>query len=158
MTAQIETSDSFARLLAGEDAFEAFPVMTQTESGHVNQQAAFTALKPLEERAAIAKHPSQVLDPNLPDNFYRYGWVAPSDTVSATNYAVFGSFAAVIAASIYLVAGTKLVKFIQFFLTKRHYAHLTISVEQPENDESASGLIYQTPRYKESELQAAESA
>ena len=45
------------------------------------------------------------------------------------NYAAMVTFLAIIAVCVYLLAGTKLVRFIQFFLTKKHYKRLTIKVE-----------------------------
>ena len=48
---------------------------------------------------------------------------------SAMNYAAMITFVAIIAVCVYLLVGTKLVRFIQFFLTKKHYKRLTIKVE-----------------------------
>ena len=45
------------------------------------------------------------------------------------NYAAMITFVAIIAVCVYLLVGTKLVRFIQFFLTKKHYKRLTIKVE-----------------------------
>ena len=45
------------------------------------------------------------------------------------NYAAMITFVAIIAVCVYLLVGTKLVRFIQFFLTKKHYRRLTIKVE-----------------------------
>jgi hypothetical protein len=68
------------------------------------------------------------------------------DQMSATNWAVLGSFAGVIAVLIYLFTGTKLVKFIQFFLTKKQYKRLKFSISTPDQQDSEAPVIYQTPR------------
>ena len=48
---------------------------------------------------------------------------------SAMKYGAMITFVAIIAVCVYLLVGTKLVRFIQFFLTKKHYKRLTIKVE-----------------------------
>ena len=73
-----------------------------------------------------------------------------AETTTA-NWLLLGSFAAIIAVLAYLIAGTKLVRFIQFFITRKHYKRLNFSIEQsasstPEMEDGTPPVIYQTPR------------
>ena len=48
------------------------------------------------------------------------------ESTSAMNIGAFTALFALIAATGYLLAGTKLLKFIQFFLTRKHYKRLNM--------------------------------
>ena len=50
--------------------------------------------------------------------------------MSAINYTLIGAYACIIAVCIYLLTGTRLVKFIQFFAIKQQYKNLKISIDQ----------------------------
>ena len=70
-----------------------------------------------------------MLDINEDFNYYRYSWMTEPEQVSTTNYMVLGTLAAIIAVIVYFIVGTKLVKFIQFFLTKKQYRKLSIKIK-----------------------------
>ena len=55
-----------------------------------------------------------------------------SEQVSTVNYVALGSLIVIIAACIYFIVGTKLVKFIQFFLTRKDYEKLNITIKPEE--------------------------
>ena len=68
-------------------------------------------------------------------HYYNYGWMSKTESPSVTNYVAIGTLAVVLVALVYLLAGTKLVKFIQFFLTKKNYKRLDIKVSQKPSEE-----------------------
>ena len=94
-------------------------------------------MKPVKERHENELHPSQVLDINEGINYYTYSWMLVDDgeSLTATNYIAFGSILLIIAVTLYFILGTKLVKFIQFFVTKKHYSNLGIKVRMEAREE-----------------------
>ena len=94
-------------------------------------------LKPFSERAQQKTHPSQILDAAFQSNYYEYPWMQKAEATSAMNFAAFGALAALILVCAYLLAGTKLLKFIQFFLTQKHYKRLQMNVRQADPEEEA---------------------
>lgn len=56
--------------------------------------------------------------------------VQDADSVSVANYAAFGSLLLLIAVIVYILTGTKLVKFVQFFITRKDYSNLEIVVSR----------------------------
>ncbi len=108
----------------------AFPLMIETESGELNKHPELTVLKPPDDRANQELHPSQIIEASSEANYYKYGWMEDAETTSPINYTAIGSIAALIAICTYLLAGTKLLKFIQFFLLKKQYKHLSLKISQ----------------------------
>ena len=114
-----------------QDGVAAFPMMHEMADGTENRYAERTSMKPVKERHENELHPSQVLDINEGINYYTYSWMlddGESPPITATNYIAFGSILLIIAVTLYFILGTKLVKFIQFFVTKKHYSNLGIKV------------------------------
>lgn len=52
-----------------------------------------------------------------------------AEPTSAMNIAAFMTLLAIVAAIGYLLAGTKLLKFIQFFITKKQYKRLNMNLK-----------------------------
>ena len=72
-----------------------------------------------------------------------------TESTSVLNYSALGSMAALIVICAYLLAGTKLLKFIQFFMLKKQYKHLEMrispsSVQQDEQHTYMNAIM--TPR------------
>ena len=107
---------------------QAFPLMYQTGDGSANEHPELTALKSIQEREHNEKHPSEVLDVNDDFNYYKYGWMKESSEANQENYAVFGTINGLSVAIVYFFAGTKLLRFLQFFLLKKKYEGLTFKV------------------------------
>ena len=74
-------------------------------------------------------HPSQIIEASSQYNYYKYGWMQEPEPTSAMNIAAFLTLLVLVAATGYLLAGTKLLKFIRFFLTKKQYKKLNISLK-----------------------------
>ena len=102
--------------------------MYETEEGVENPYPELTALKPVQERQQNERHPSEVLDVNDNFNYYKYGWMEESQEASFSNYVALGSIIGLLVSCIYFFIGTKLLRFIQFFLLKKKYEKLTIKV------------------------------
>ena len=128
-----------------EDGIQAYPLMYETEEGEENQHPELSALKPVQERQVKEQHPSQVLDVNDNFNYYKYGWMKESEQASVSNYVAFGAIIGLSISCIYFFAGTKLLRFIQFFLLKKKYEKLNIKVTRaPQADQDEDQL--QTPK------------
>ena len=74
-----------------------------------------------------------MLDINDNFNYYEYGWMNESEGASVANYVALGSLIGLLGVCVYFVAGTRLLRFIQFFLINKHYANLTIKVTRTTN-------------------------
>lgn len=74
-------------------------------------------------------HPSKVIEATNQANYYKYGWMQEAEPTSAMNIAAFMTLLAIVAAIGYLLAGTKLLKFIQFFITKKQYKRLNMNLK-----------------------------
>ena len=135
--------------------------MQEMANGAENSHPEKTSMKPVQERHENELHPSQVLDINEGINYYTYGWMQAPESATTENYLAFGSILLLIAVTLYFIIGTKLVKFIQFFLTQKHYSKLAIKV-RIEDKEQAAGTanrndegnqnalnIHQTPRARQ---------
>lgn len=112
--------------------------MQEMANGAENSYPEKTSMKPVQERHENELHPSQVLDINEGINYYTYGWMQTPESATTENYLAFGSILLLIAVTLYFIIGTKLVKFIQFFLTQKHYSNLAIKV-RIEDKEQANG-------------------
>ena len=111
---------------SSEEALDSrpFPMMYEIggPGGRPNPHPELTALKPIEERAKQEGHPSQVINIEGTYNYYTYSWMVPegeSETVTVENWAWLGAIAGLFAVLLLLVASTRLVKFLQFFLAKK---------------------------------------
>ena len=91
--------------------------MHETANGVLNEHPDLTSMLPVQIRQENELHPSQVLDINKDFNYYTYGWMKDPESATASNYITFGSLLLIIAVVLYFITATKLVKFIQFFLT-----------------------------------------
>ena len=79
-------------------------------------------------------HPSQAVDVESEYNYYQYSWMKDPEEVSTLNKVALASLAGLIAVCIVLLVATKLLRFIQFFIAKKQYAQIDISVV-PDEDE-----------------------
>ena len=52
------------------------PEMVTDAYGNLNMYPEYTALKSFEKRMEEANHPSEIIDPNDPRNFYNYSWTS----------------------------------------------------------------------------------
>ena len=132
--------------------------MQEMANGAENLHPEKTSMKPVQERHENELHPSQVLDINEGINYYTYGWMQDPASATAANYVAFGSILLLIAVTLYFIIGTKLVKFIQFFITQKHYSNLAIKVRIEDKEQAAGTVnrnddgnqnalnIHQTPR------------
>ena len=111
---------------------KAFPLMNQMANGAPNPHPDLTVMKPAATSTGSYEghHPAEVADLSSEVNYYKYPWMDDGGELSAINWALLGTFAVIIAVCVYLLAGTKLVKFIQFFLAKKQYKRLKISIEE----------------------------
>lgn len=108
--------------------------MNELAPGVPNVHADITALKPIDERVDLEEHPSQVININGQYNYFTYSWMVEADEASAKNYAALGGLSAIIAVCAYLTLGTKLVKFIQFFVTRKQYKRLDYAIKAAADD------------------------
>ena len=130
--------ESKRHLEQNQDSIAAFPYMEEMADGAENPHPEKTSMKPVQERHENELHPSQVLDINEGINYYTYGWMQDPMSATAANYIAFGSILLLIAVILYFIIGTKLVKFIQFFITKKHYSNLAIKVRIEDKEQALS--------------------
>ena len=111
--------------------------MAYDQHGGVNPYPDQTALKPLEERLEQIAHPAQIVDPNDPANYFNYSWTTTDETMSYLNWILVGLFAALLVFTLGVMARTRALKFVQFFLTGQAYRNvkLDLAIEAPQTHE-----------------------
>lgn len=123
--------------------------MDKMANGALNPHPDLTVMRPsaTSRSSQEGHHPAEIVDLSSEVNYFTYPWMEEGGGLSAMNWVLLSTFAVIIAVCVYLLAGTKLVKFIQFFLAKKQYKRLEISIEerQPEMQPDQE-IIYQTPR------------
>lgn len=139
--------DDQLRHLDDRKGVEASPLMYRTEDGSLNEHPEFTAMKLLEERSDDQRHPSEILDLNNHKNYYKYGWMGHNDQEVTLNInTVLCGLLAVSLLSFYLIAGTKLLRFLQFFLVEKRFTQLSFSVSLAPPGSPAENEIPMTPK------------
>ena len=86
--------------------------MRETANGTPNEHPELTAMKSVQERRENEMHPSQIHNIGESFNYYTYGWMREQNGASTMNYVALITFVAIIAVCVYLLVGTKLVRFI----------------------------------------------
>ena len=83
-----------------------------------------------------------MIDPNDPRNYYNYNWTSLEENLAALNWVMLSSLGILVIASVILLAKTKMLKFITFFLTGQVYKNmqLNMTVQTKEQDESVQNM------------------
>ena len=83
-----------------------------------------------------------MIDPNDPRNFYNYNWTSLEENLAALNWVMLSTLGILVIASVILLAKTKMLKFITFFLTGQVYKNmqLNMTVQTKEQDESVQNM------------------
>ena len=69
-----------------------------------------------------------MIDPNDPRNYYNYNWTSMDEKIGALNWIMLSTLGFVLIASVILLARTRMLKFITFFLTGQVYKNMQLNM------------------------------
>ena len=122
--------DSALSVESGSSSLQkAFPRMYENEDGKVNEHPELTALKPPDAHKDLKAHPSSSFNINGDYNYFTYGWMREAEESPAKNWQLLGALCAIIAVCALLLICTKLVKFVQFFIAKKQYKRINVTIK-----------------------------